>query len=263
MTATCLSLICAFLFAQAAPPAAKKDEPKKEPPAPVAVAKAHVVFVHACAEAKPVAVFVNGKDAVKELAFGKPSPAAAFDAGPAKIELKEGDKVVATANAVLAGDKNYVVVAMDKAGKVEGQAFEVKATAGKAHYMVVNAAAEAADVKVAGKEAKKGVAQGTAFDAAVDAGKLEIEVGAAKKAIEAKADMTYVLVAAGKAPKVELVQVEFKAPAPVAAAAPAPAVKKEEPKKEEVKKEEPKKEEPKKEAPKKEEPKKEEPKKDK
>jgi len=257
MTATCLSLVCAFLFAQAAPPAAKKDEPKKEVPPPAMVAKAQVVFVHACPEAKPVAVFVNGKEAVKELAFGKPSMAMGFDAGPAKVELKDGEKVIATANATLAGDKNYVVVAMDKAGKVEGQAVEVKATAGKAHYMVVNAAAEPADVKVAGKEAKKGVAQGTTFDAAVDAGKLEIEVGAAKKAIEAKADMTYVLVAAGKAGKVELFQTEFKAAAPKKE-----EVKKEEPKKEEPKKVEPKKDEPKKEEPKKEEPKKPEPKKE-
>ena len=212
MSATCLTLMSALMFAQT--PAGEKAPVKAE-------AKAKVVFVQASPDAGAVDVLVNGKKEITGLAFGKPSEAKELAAGEAKIELKADDKVVLTYEAKLAGDKQYVVAAIGTAKELKAHVVECKFTAGKAHVIVLNASpdAGAVDVSVAGKDCGKGLAMGKTCESAVESGKTEVEVKAgeaalAKKSVEAKADECCCVILAGMAkgtPKIELIAVEAKA----------------------------------------------------
>ena len=218
MTMTSLALVSALMFAQAGE---KKDAPKPAAP-PAAVAMAKVVFLHASPDAPAVDVFVNGKEVLKGLAFGKPSEAKELAAGPAKIELKAADKVVLTAEAKLAGDKMYTIAAVGKAAELKAQVIEAKHTAGKAHVIVFHASPDAGkvDLKVDGKEANKGLEMGKNFDADYDGGKHKFEVMAGSEAaaltkeLDLKADSCYCVFVTGLKAKLEFAVVEHAKPAP-------------------------------------------------
>ncbi len=212
MTMTSLALVSALMFAQAGE---KKEAPKPETP-PAAVAMAKVVLLHASPDAPAVDVFVNGKEVLKGLAMGKPSAVKELAAGPAKIELKVGEKVVLTADAKLAGDKMYTIAAVGKAAELKAQVIEAKHTAGKAHVIVFHASPDAGkvDVKVDGKEANKGLEMGKSFEAPYDGGKHKFEVMAGSEAaaltkeMELKADMCYCVFVTGMKAKLEFAVVE-------------------------------------------------------
>jgi hypothetical protein len=195
-------------------------------------AKAHVAVIHASAAAPAVDVIVNGSPAIKGLAFGK-SETKEFMGGPAKIELKAGDKVVLTKNATLAPDKMYTIVAFGPADKLDAQIIEAKApAAGKAHVFFFHASPDAGnvDLNVDTKTVAKGFAMGKTHEATLDAGKHTIDVLAGSAdpalttALDAKADTCYCVVVGGMAkgtPKLQAI-VASHTKAKKAAMTPAP-----------------------------------------
>jgi hypothetical protein len=176
-------------------------------------AKPVVIFVNASSDTQTADVFINGtKNGT--VAYGKTFEGKDLAGGPAKVEFKSADKVIATWDGNLIGDKNYTVVISGKTGAVKAEQIEARFTPGKAHAFILNAMADPVDITVDGKSATTGLAMNKRFEADWEAGKHKVEVlsGSAQpitsKDIDVKADACYTLIATGAAtgtPKADLI----------------------------------------------------------